>query len=123
MATVIGIPSIKQAKGSKGELKLIEEYFGNSRTNQDDISIAVMTARKGWEEPEQIAEFDEYVYVMRGILQIKLGVDKPFNAKTGECVLINKGEKVKFSTPFEGAKYIAICKPAYQEHLVKRNEV
>jgi mannose-6-phosphate isomerase-like protein (cupin superfamily) len=124
MAKLISNPSVKIGKGSKGDSKVIEEYFGKTRTNQDDVSIAVMTAKQFWEEPEQIAEFDEYVYVIRGTLLVKVSTNKkPFRVNQGTAIVVHKGEYVQFSTPYmEGASYIAICLPAYQEHLVKRDE-
>ena len=47
--------------------KSIEEYFGNATTGEDAISIALMNAPAGWEEPGQTPEFDEYTVVLEGL--------------------------------------------------------
>lgn len=119
MATLIKDPA--QIKGVAN--KRIEEYFGNVATKQKDISIAVMTAKEGWEEDPQIAKFDEYIYVVSGRLYVRTKKDD-FVINANEAILIKKGEWVQYSTPFKtGANYIAICVPAFQPSLVKREEI
>lgn len=119
MARIVQSPTIVQSAG-KGK-KLIEEYFGKVSTSQKDISIAVMTADEGWEEPGQIAQFNEYVYVISGTVFIRTK-KSDFIVKPKQAILIDKGEWVQFSTPFKyGANYIAICTPAFQPKLVKRD--
>jgi ethanolamine utilization protein EutQ (cupin superfamily) len=119
MAKLISIPSVIRGHGINE--KIIEEYIGKVRTDQEDISIAFMTAQKGWKEPGQIAEFDEYVYVMRGSINVLLK-DKEYRVADGQLIMVSKGEWVQFSTPYNIASYMAICIPAFQEHLVKRDE-
>jgi mannose-6-phosphate isomerase-like protein (cupin superfamily) len=120
MATLIDIPVM--VRGCNPEEKKIEEYFGKVSTFQDDMSFAVMTAQEGWEEPAQIAQFIEYIYVIKGSLLIETKTNK-YRVLSGQAILINKNEWVKFSTPFKfGANYIAICMPAFQENLIKREK-
>lgn len=80
-----------------------------------------MTAMPHWKEPAQIADFDEYVYVITGELCVD-DQDGTHFVNPGEMVKINKAEWVKFSTFKQPCTYIAICLPAFQTHLVKRDE-
>lgn len=102
--------------------KIIEEFFGKINTEQKDVSIAVMTAKEGWEEPGQIAKFTEYVYIISGKLFVKTK-KHDYIIHEKHAIEIEKGEWVQFSAPFNGgAHYIAICIPAFQEKLVKRDK-
>ena len=121
MATLIKDPA--QIKNDSKGKKIIEEYIGKVNSNQKDISIAVMNASEGWEEPGQVAKFVEYIYVISGRLFVKTKKND-FVVKARETIVIEKGEWVQFSTPFKyGANYIAICTPAFQNSLVKRDDV
>ncbi len=119
MAQIIKSPTVVEAAGNK--LKIIEEFFGKMSTKSDDISIARMKSPVGWEEPGQCPEFDEYTVVVRGNLQVETKKQTHF-VQAGQAVLINKGEWVRYSTPFEGgAEYIAICIPAFSPDNVNRD--
>lgn len=118
MATLIENPNEVPSGSDKKE---IWEYFGKVATEQEDISIAEMFANIGWQEPGQIAEFTEYIYVISGRILIETK-NENFIVAAGRSIAINKGEWVRFSTPFSGANYIAICIPAFQPTLVKRDE-
>jgi quercetin dioxygenase-like cupin family protein len=120
MATLIKVPVTIPNVGT-GK-KLIEEFFGNVSTKQPNFSLAAMTAESGWEEPGQIAEFDEYVYVYKGIIFVKTLNDE-YRVHRGQAILINKGEWVQFSNPYMFAtQYVAICVPAFSPKLVKRDK-
>lgn len=108
--------------GKDTTLKFIQEYFGKPSTTQEDISIAVMTALPNWKEPAQVANFDEYIYMISGELIVNLQNGKSIKMYANEAIKIPRGEKVQFSTGENPAHYIAICTPAFQEHLVKRYE-
>lgn len=119
MAKLIQDPGQIKSNSPK---KIIEEYFGNVNTKQKDISIAVMTAKEGWEEPGQIAKFTEYVYVISGRIFVKTKKNS-YIVHEKHAIEIEKGEWVQFSAPFSGgAHYIAICIPAFQPSLVKRDK-
>lgn len=119
MPTVIKNPTIIEAAGNKP--KIIEEYFGRVNSNTSDVSIAKMTSPQGWVEPGQRPEFDEYTLVLKGTLQIKTE-SKTFDVKAGSAILTKKGEWIQYSTPFEGAEYVAICLPAFSPDTVHRDE-
>ena len=71
-----------------------------------------MLSPRGWQEPGQTPEFDEYTVVLRGRLQVKHEGGQ-LSVKAGQAVLSRRGEWVQYSTPDpEGAEYVAICMPA-----------
>ena len=114
----ISSPSIIKSVGNKP--KVIEEYVGRVNSGTNTISIAKMSSPSGWKEPGQKPQFDEYTIVLRGILKVKSRTETLF-IKEGEAVIVNSGEWVRYSTPNEGAEYIAICLPAFSLDTVNRD--
>jgi len=107
-----------QIKAAGTPAKIIEEFIGNVNSSNDEISIARMKSPKGWSEPGQTPEFTEYTIVLNGKLVIETKRGK-YEIKANETVIIERGEWVKYSTPYEnGAKYIAICIPAFSPNKV-----
>lgn len=119
MIKLIKSPSIVKAAGTKE--KIIEEFFGSVNSDDSEISIARMKSPKGWEEPGQKPEFDEYTVVLKGTLKVKTKTEE-YNVIAGQGILIGKNEWVQYSTPFEGgAEYVAICLPAFSPDTVHRD--
>ena len=114
----ISSPSIIESAGNKP--KVIKEYIGRVNSSTDSISIAKMSSPPGWEEPGQKPQFDEYTLVLNGTLKVESRTKTVF-IKEGEAVIVNSGEWVQYSTPNEGAEYIAICLPAFSLDTVNRN--
>ena len=115
MAKLIAKSAIIQTVGTP-----VEEIIGRLNTKTAEISIAKMHSRKGWVEPGQIREFNEYILVLRGALQVKTR-RKELVVRAGQAVIVNAGEWVAYSTPEAGgAHYLAICAPAYSPRLVRR---
>ena len=114
----ISSPSIIKSVGNKP--KVIEEYVGRVNSGTNSISIAKMSSPPGWKETGQKPQFDEYTIVLRGILKVKSRTETLF-IKEGEAVIVNSGEWVQYSTPNEGAEYIAICLPAFSLDTVNRD--
>ena len=114
----ISSPSIIESAGNKP--KVIEEYIGRVNSSTDSISIAKMSSPPGWEEPGQKPQFDEYTLVLNGTLKVESKTETVFINK-GEAVIVNSGEWVQYSTPNEGAEYIAICLPAFSLDTVNRD--
>ena len=114
----ISSPSIIKSVGNKP--KVIEEYVGRVNSGTNSISIAKMSSPPGWKEPGQKPQFDEYTIVLRGVLKVESRTETLF-IKEGEAVIVNSGEWVKYSTPNEGAEYIAICLPAFSLDTVNRD--
>jgi quercetin dioxygenase-like cupin family protein len=99
--------------------KQIEEFVGLVNTQTDGVSIARMVAPAGWEEPAQTPAFDEYTVVLRGCVRLEYegGV---VDVRAGEVVVTHAGERVRYSTPGEGAEYIAVCLPAFSPETANR---
>jgi ethanolamine utilization protein EutQ (cupin superfamily) len=117
MAQLIAAPTRIEAAGTPP--KTIEEFIGRVNSKTDGVSIARMTSPAGWEEPGQTPAFDEYSFVLTGVLRVttKTGV---LDVKAGQAVITPKGEWVKYSTP-EGAQYMAVCLPAFSPDTVNRD--
>lgn len=119
MALLIKNPTQVKACGNKP--KIIKEYIGRVNSKTEGISIAQMDSPPGWKEPGQTPEFDEYTLILEGVLcvETKQGT---FSVESGQAVIVNKGEWVRYSTPYDaGAKYIAVCLPAFSPQTVHRD--
>ena len=114
----ISSPSIIESAGNKP--KVIEEYVGRVNSGTNSISIAKMSSPTGWKEPGQKPQFDEYTIVLRGTLKVESRTETLF-IKEGEAIIVNSGEWIRYSTPNEGAEYIAICLPAFSLDTVNRD--
>jgi mannose-6-phosphate isomerase-like protein (cupin superfamily) len=120
MPTKLNSPTIIESVGNKP--KIIQEFIGliNSKTN--DVSIAHMQSPGGWQEPGQRPDFDEYTIVLDGSLKVETENNTLFVNK-GEAIIAYAGEWVRYSTPeAKGAKYIAVCMPAFTPETVNRDE-
>ncbi|HYP97454.1 MAG TPA: cupin domain-containing protein [Polyangiaceae bacterium] len=119
LPTLIATPSRVTAAGSKP--KLIDEFVGSVNNRETRLSVARMQAPSGWQEPGQRPEFDEYTLVLEGTLLVESeGASLEVNA--GQAVHARAGEWVRYSTPgAEGARYIAICLPAFSPDTVHRD--
>ena len=119
MAQHITRPTVVQAAGNK--LKLIEEFIGRVNSGEGRLSIARMRSPRGWAEPGQTPEFDEYTVVLRGALHVTTK-EGTLDVRAGEAVVVPRGEWVQYSTPGdEGAEYIAVCLPAFSPETVHRD--
>jgi quercetin dioxygenase-like cupin family protein len=119
MTLFIKSPSIVKAAGTKE--KIIKEYFGNVNSKTSEVSIAMMRSPEGWEEPGQTPEFNEYTLVLKGKLKLVTRKEEIILSE-GEAVMTEKGEWLKYSTPFSGgAEYVAVCLPAFSPSTVHRD--
>jgi ethanolamine utilization protein EutQ (cupin superfamily) len=119
MPTLIDTPSRVTAAGNKP--KLIDEYVGRVNTGESRLSMALMQSPAGWEEPGQRPEFDEWTLVLDGHIEVEheAGV---LRVAPGQAVLARAGEWVRYRTP-GGARYVAICLPAFSPDNVHRDAV
>ncbi len=100
--------------------KVIREYIGRVNSLTDEVSIARMVSPEGWSEPFQEPEFAEYTLVLKGTLQVETEGES-FMVGRDEAIVVNQGERVRYSTPLEGgAEYVAICLPAFSPETVHR---
>ena len=119
MPTLIEGPTRVQAAGNKP--KLIDEMIGRVNSQTSALSIAHMRSPGGWVEPGQTPTFDEYTYVLRGLLKVT-SKDGTLDVNAGQAVITHRGEWVQYSTPNEeGAEYIAVCLPAFSPDTVHRD--
>ena len=101
--------------------KEIREYIGKINSNDSNLSIAYMKSPRGWEEPGQTPEFNEYTVVLKGSLKVETTAEV-FVVKAGQAFVAGRGEWVKYSTPFDdGAEYISVCHPAFSPKAVNRD--
>jgi ethanolamine utilization protein EutQ (cupin superfamily) len=117
MPILIEQPTRIEAAGNKP--KLIDEFVGRVNTRESKLSVAVMQSPAGWEEPGQRPEFDEYTLVLEGAVDVEHS-DGTLHVEAGRAVLARAGEWVRYKTP-GGAKYVAICLPAFSPDLVHRD--
>jgi quercetin dioxygenase-like cupin family protein len=118
MPTLIARPTVVEAAGNKP--KRIEEFVGRVNTRTKSVSLARMTSPAGWVEPGQTPEFDEYTLVLRGVLRVE-SEGGTFDVLAGQAVMARAGEWIRYSTPDEGAEYIAVCLPAFSPRTVHRD--
>lgn len=120
MARLIKKSARVEAPGNKP--KIIDEIIGRVNSEDSLVSIAHMRSPDGWEEPAQTPEFDEYTYVLKGVLKVETE-EGVFEVGEGQAVHLAGGEWVRYSTPgADGAEYIAVCLPAFSSDTVHREE-
>ncbi len=119
MAQLVENPTQVKACGNK--TKIIQEFIGRVNTETSALSIAMMDSPAGWEEPGQTPEFDEYTVVTEGCLVVETR-GGTLEVKAGQAVLAPRGEWVRYRTPGNsGAKYVAVCLPAFSPDTVHRD--
>ena len=116
MPELIPGPAIVPVPGGK----VIEEYVGHASSGDDIVSIAHMNAPAGWEEPAQEPEFDEFTVVLDGAIDVEYD-DGVVHVRAGQAVITRAGERIRYTTR-EGARYIAVCLPAFHGDLVHRED-
>jgi len=111
-------PTVVEAAGNIP--KRIEEFTGVVNSGTTALSIARMTSPAGWQEPGQTPGFDEYTVVLEGVLKVKTK-DAKHEVCAGQAIIVPANEWVQYSTPDEGADYIAVCLPAFTNGAVHRD--
>jgi mannose-6-phosphate isomerase-like protein (cupin superfamily) len=116
---IIESPSRVEAAGTMP--KLIDEFVGRVNTGEERLSIARMQSPEGWVEPGQRPDFDEYTVVLEGALRVEHATGV-LDVRSGQAILVRAGEWVRYSTPGAGgARYVAICLPAFSPDTVHRD--
>lgn len=116
MATLITTPILIDVPGGK----LIEEYAGRVASSDASVSVAMMTAPAGWSEPAQQPAFDEVTVVLEGAVVVETE-EGQFRVTAGQAIVTRAGERIRYSCP-QGARYIAVCAPAFSPDTVNREE-
>ena len=114
----VGLMLQKVSQGSifpREDGKFIDEHFGVLHTQQDNFSLAHMTAPPGWYEPPQVAEFDEVVIVVQGILVVEAD-NQRVEVGPDETCLIGRGTRVMYSNASQHTPciYWSLCMPAFR---------
>lgn len=119
MPRLVAAPVVVAAAGHPP--KRIEEFAGRVATGTEAVSVARMTSPEGWREPGQRPEFDEVTVVLEGTLRVE-SADGTLEVAAGQAVLTAAGEWVRYSTPHPGgARYVAVCVPAFSPTTVHRD--
>ncbi|UCD10628.1 MAG: cupin [Nitrospinaceae bacterium] len=118
MAKLVSGPKTIPAAGNMP--KLIKEFFGAVNTGSTQASIARMNSPKGWREPGQTPEFDEYTVVEKGELKVETR-DHTYFVRAGQAFLAQRGEWVRYSTPVAETAYLSVCIPAFSPETVHRD--
>jgi ethanolamine utilization protein EutQ (cupin superfamily) len=118
MPKLIDTPTRIQSAGNKP--KLIDEFVGRVNTRDTGVSVAVMQSPPGWEEPGQRPEFDEFTLVLEGVLEVEHEGGR-LRVAAGQAVATRAQEWIRYSTP-GGARYVAICAPAFSPDTVHRDD-
>jgi len=102
--------------------KIIEEFIGRVNSGTGEVSIARMDSPSGWSEPPQTPEFNEYTMVLEGELEVR-SAGSSHTVRAGEAFIAERGVEVQYSTPGpHGARYMAVCVPAFTPESVHRAE-
>lgn len=101
--------------------KIIDEHFGVLHSQHDAFSLAHMLAPAGWGEAAQVAEFDEVVIVVRGVLAIEADGER-VEVEPGETCLVEQGTRVTYSNARQDAEceYWSLCMPAFRPERTKK---
>jgi ethanolamine utilization protein EutQ (cupin superfamily) len=118
MPRLIEGPTRITAAGNKP--KLIDEFIGRVNSRDENVSVALMNSPPGWLEPGQRPAFDEYTLVLDGALHVE-HASGSMVVRAGQAVHTRPGEWIRYSTP-EGARYVAICIPAFSPDTVHRDD-
>lgn len=97
--------------------KLIEEHVGAVTTPDaglaSSVSVAHMVAPAGWSEPFQRPEFDEITLVLTGQVIVQHDGGR-LTVEAGQSVITTSGERIRYSCGPLGARYVAVCLPAFR---------
>ena len=116
MPEIIASPTLIPVPGGK----TIEEYVGRASSEDEGVSIAHMVAPAGWDEPFQTPDFDEFTVVLDGELLVDHG-EETTTVVVGQAIITRAGERIRYRTE-KGARYVAVCLPAFSIDLVNRED-
>lgn len=100
----------------------IDELVGNVATQEDTLSVAKVTVSKPTSEPWLTLDYDEWMCVLEGRIEIHTEKEGITVVSAGETVFVAKGERFKPVFPVAPAIYIPICLPAFKPERCKREE-
>jgi ethanolamine utilization protein EutQ (cupin superfamily) len=101
--------------------KQIDEFVGRVVSGTESVSVAVMSAPPGWDEPAQTPTFDEVTLVLEGVVRVA-HAGGALEVSAGQALLTRAGERVRYSTGEAGARYVAVCVPAFSPQTAGRED-
>lgn len=99
----------------------IQEYIGNIASKDAKLSACLVTVTAPGHEPFQVAEFDEYLLVIFGLLVVTHNNGETTVAKQGEGLFLKGGMRLQISWPGP-CMYVPICMPAFSPSICHREE-
>jgi len=100
----------------------IDELVGNVASNEDTISVARVVVSAPTSEPWLTLDYDEWLCVLKGRVEIHYGDNKVLHVEAGQTCFVEKGERFKPVFPVGDTEYIPICLPAFKPERCKREE-
>lgn len=100
----------------------IQELAGNASTQTDAVSVARVTISEPSAEPWLTIDFDEWLCVLKGRIELKHGTDQVLTVNAGDTCLVSKGERFRPVFPVGDTEYLAICRPAFTPERCIRHE-
>ena len=118
MPKLIASPTIIPCVGNI--TKVASEFVGLVNTGDANLSITRVQSPSGWVGVGQYSDYREYRLVLAGLLHVE-HPHGTFDLEAGQCIDIEPGEWVHYSTP-TGADYVTVCIPAFSRADVHRDE-
>uniref|UniRef100_A0A7S2X5W6 (S)-ureidoglycine aminohydrolase cupin domain-containing protein n=1 Tax=Lotharella oceanica TaxID=641309 RepID=A0A7S2X5W6_9EUKA len=100
---------------------VIKEFFGRVGSRDAKLSACEVKIHSATQEAWQKPEFDEYVLVLEGSVELQMSDGKKVSVSAGEGVFLPKGLRVKWVWPGP-CRYIPICLPAFSPENCGREE-
>jgi uncharacterized cupin superfamily protein len=98
----------------------ITEFFGRVASKDERLSACLAVVSAPCAEAYQAPDFDEYVLVLKGKLQLHQA-DGVTEVEPGRAVFLKAGERVKWVWPGE-CTYIPLCLPAFSPDNCHREQ-
>lgn len=107
----------------------INECIGNVATSshdaKDKLSLALVTIAEPASEPWLTIDYDEYIHVTEGYIELHLEDDnnkKMIKVSAGQTVFLEKGSRFRPIFPVGNTKYIPLCLPAFSPERCQRED-
>lgn len=100
----------------------IDELAGNVATQADTLSIARVVVSEPCSEPWLTLDYDEWICVLKGKIDLHFGASQVLEVNAGETVLVSKGERFRPIFPVGDTEYIPVCLPAFKPERCHREE-
>jgi mannose-6-phosphate isomerase-like protein (cupin superfamily) len=119
MPKLIASPTLISCVGNI--TKFAHEFVGMVNTGDTKLSITRVQSPPGWVGVGQHSDYHEYRLMLAGLLHVEQP-DGACDVQAGQCLDIDAGEWVRYSTPGSaGADYVTVCVPAFSRASVHRD--